>query len=118
VSAPWLKFYPSDWRAGSLRSGTCSIGARGLWVEMLCIMHEAEPRGSLRINGNVVAVQQLLSIADLSIDEAKRLMAELEAAGVSSRDEQGVILSRRMRKDTEKAERDKANGAKGGHSER
>ena len=54
MSVAWFKFYPSDWRADpALRM--CSIAARGLWMEMLCVMHEATPRGSLLINGKRVA---------------------------------------------------------------
>jgi hypothetical protein len=30
----------------------CSIGARGLWMEMMCIMHEGEPYGHLLVSGD------------------------------------------------------------------
>jgi len=50
MKQPWLKFFPSDWRADpALRM--CSLAARGLWIEMLCLMHEARPHGSLLVNG-------------------------------------------------------------------
>jgi hypothetical protein len=113
LSDPWLKFYPTDWRADpALRM--CTIAARGLWMEMLCIMHEAEPRGSLLINGNRVMDRQLASLCGCSEREIKTLVAELEVAGVFSRDN-GVIYSRRMRGDTEQAAKDKANGKRGGN---
>lgn len=113
MSAPWFKFYPSDWRADpALRM--CSIGARGLWMEMLCVMHEAEPRGSLLVNGNPVSERQLAGLAGCSLKEVTGFIEELEAAGVFSRDN-GAIYSRRMRRDDEKAERDKANGRNGGN---
>lgn len=113
MSAPWFKFYPSDWRADpALRM--CSIGARGLWMEMLCVMHEAEPRGSLLVNGNPVSDRQLAGLAGCSLKEVSGFLEELEAAGVFSRDN-GAIFSRRMRRDDEKAARDKANGMAGGN---
>lgn len=113
MSAPWLKFYPSDWRADpALRM--CSIGARGLWMEMLCIMHEAEPYGSLRVNGRPVSDRQMAGLAGASPDEVEPWLAELEGAGVFSRDEDGAIVSRRMMRDKAKADRDKANGETGG----
>lgn len=113
MAGPWIKFYPSDWRADpALRM--CSVAARGLWMEMLCVMHEANPRGSLVINGAPLSDRQLASIAGASPKETTSLLAELEAAGVFSRDN-GVIYSRRMRRDDEKAERDKANGKAGGN---
>lgn len=90
------------------------MAARGLWMEMLCLMHEAQPRGSLLVNGNPVSERQLAGLAGCSIKELTILLNELEAAGVFSRDGD-VIYSRRMRRDDEKAQRDKANGQKGGN---
>lgn len=114
MSSPWMKFYPTDWRADpALRM--CSIGARGLWMEMLCIMHEAEPYGSLRINSRPVTDRQLASLAGASLEEIDGLLIELEEAGVFSRDEDGAIVSRRMQRDKAKADTDKANGKRGGN---
>lgn len=114
MSAPWLKFYPSDWRADpALRM--CSLAARGLWMEMLCVMHEATPRGFLLVNGKPLTVGQMAALAGCSADDAKALLAELTDAGVLSRDEGGLIFSRRMKADTEKEAKDKANGKTGGN---
>lgn len=113
-AVPWLKFFPSNWRSDpALRS--CSIGARGLWMEMICIMHEAEPRGSLRINGVPVTAKQLAALAGIRQKECEKLLAELENSGVFSRENDGEIYSRRMRRETEKALKDKENGKQGGN---
>jgi hypothetical protein len=93
----------------------CSLAARGLWMEMLSIMHEADPRGSLLINGNTIGAKQLASLCSATLRETIALLTELEAAGVFSRAENGTIFSRRMKRDDEKAERDKANGKAGGN---
>ncbi len=114
MSAPWMKFFPSDWRADpALRM--CSIGARGLWMEMLCVMHEATPRGALVINGKALAPRQIAALAGCALDEAEAMIAELEDAGVFSRECDGTIISRRMQRDAEKEARDKANGKTGGN---
>jgi hypothetical protein len=111
---PWMKFYPSDWRADpALRS--CTIAARGLWVEMLCIMHEATPYGSLLINGARIDKKRLAALAGILEKECTLLLLELEGFGVFSRDDDGTIYSRRMRRDYEKALEDKRNGGKGGN---
>ena len=111
---PWMKFYPADWRADpALR--VCSIGARGLWMEMICLMHEAEPRRSLLVAGKQVSETQLISLVGLPRKVVATLLAELEEAQVFSRDEDGTIYSRRMRRDIDKAEKDKANGKAGGN---
>jgi hypothetical protein len=114
MTHPWLKFYPSDWRADPcLRM--CSIGARGLWVEMLCLMHEATPYGSLRVNGKALTDSQLAGLAGVSADDAATYLGELEAAGVFSRKDDGAIYSRRMERDEQKATADRTNGKRGGN---
>lgn len=111
---PWMKFYPSDWRADpALRS--CTIAARGLWIEMLALMHEAEPYGSLLINGARIDKKRLAALAGIRDSECTVLLLELEGFGVFSRDEDGTIYSRRMRRDAQKAAIDRTNGKLGGN---
>lgn len=114
MSAPWMKFYPADWRADP-KLRMCSIGARGLWVEMLCVMHEAEPYGYLLSNGNMVTSRQMAALAGISASECMKYMLELVSAGVYSIDENKTIYSRRMVRDKAKADRDSANGKGGGN---
>lgn len=101
---PWLKFYPRDWR-GDQALRAVSIGARGLWIEMLCIMHEASPYGHLVLGGRAVSNDVLARMSGLGADECGALLAELESAGVFSRTRKGVIYSRRMIKDRSRAEK-------------
>lgn len=109
-----MKFYPSDWRADpALRM--CSVAARGLWMEMLCVMHEADPYGSLRVNGKPVSAGQLAALAGASAKDVSGWLSELEDAGVFSRDDDSAIISRRMQRDKVKTESDKANGKRGGN---
>jgi len=114
MSQPWFKFFPSDW-CGDRALRACSLGARGLWMEMLAIMSEASPRGSLMINGRPIEIQQLAACAGASNKEVARYLQELEVAGVFSRDPDGTVYSRRMRRDEARAERDKLNGKRGGN---
>jgi len=109
-----MKFYPADWRADAMLR-LCSIGARGLWAEMMCIMHDAEHYGSLLVNGRRIDKKQLAGLAGISEKECTALLMELEGNGVFSRDDDGTIYSRRMRRDHEKAIKDKENGRGGGN---
>lgn len=93
----------------------CSIAARGLWAEMMCIMHDAERYGSLLVNGRRIDKKQLAGLAGISEKECTALLMELEGNGVFSRDDDGTIYSRRMRRDFEKAIKDKENGKGGGN---
>jgi hypothetical protein len=111
---PWMKFYPADWRSDPMLR-LCSLAARGLWAEMICLMHEAEPYGSLLVNGKRIDRKQLSRLVGVAEKECTALMMELEVNGVFSRDPDGVIYSRRMRRDKAKADRDKVNGKGGGN---
>lgn len=84
-------------------------------MEMLCIMHDATPCGSLIINGKPLNIRQIASLAGGIVNEIEELMMELEEAGVFGRDDDGTIYSRRIRRDVEKAARDRENGKTGGN---
>ena len=97
-----MKFWPGDWRADpAVRS--VSLAARGLWIEMIALMHEAEPYGHLTINGRPMALRQLAANVGTSEEVVAALLDELHAAGVFSQDEAGLIWSRRMVRDRDAA---------------
>ena len=86
-----------------------------MWIEMLCLMWQADPRGSLLVNGRQVTPRQLAPLVGAAPREVETLFAELEETGVFSRDNDGTVFSRRMRKDVEKARADQVNGKGGGN---
>jgi len=99
----WSKFWWQDWQADqALRS--CSLAARGLWMDMLCIAHTGTPRGYVTINGHPVPPKRLATMSGTTEKECTRLLAELQEAGVFSRTEAGIIYSRRMVRDTEQSD--------------
>lgn len=102
MSQPWMKFYPRDWR-GDQALRVVSLAARGLWMEMLCIMHEASPRGHLLIGAKPVTDEALARSIGSGTAEVQALLVELRNAGVFDRSRNGVILSRRMISDEKKA---------------
>lgn len=97
MKRPAFQFYPADWRKDAALQ-SCSIGARGLWVEMMCIMHECTPYGYLCVNGQPMTDNQLARLVGDTVKAVVSYKKELEAAGVYSFDE-GRIYSRRMVKD-------------------
>ena len=98
MKRPSFQFYPADWRKDPALS-TCSLAARGLWIEMMCLAHESERYGVLSINGTPMSVQQIARAVGESPSVIARLVTELERSSVFSRDAQGCILSRRMVRD-------------------
>lgn len=111
---PYMKFYARDWRGdGALRM--CSFAARGLWADILSLIHdEGEPYGHLCINGQKPSDAQIARMLGASTQEVKKLLSELDAAGVFDR-VSGAIVSRRMVRDMAKAEEDRRNGKGGGN---
>jgi hypothetical protein len=108
---PWLKFWPADW-AGDRKLHGCSLAARGLWIELCCLMHEARPYGHLVHAGKPMPVDRIARQAACSVEEVELLLAELDEAGVISRNEQGVIFSRRMVRDEEMSVRGREDRAR------
>jgi DNA-binding Lrp family transcriptional regulator len=114
VKRPAFQFYPSDWRKDSgLR--LCSLAARGLWVELMCIAHESEEYGKLKQNGRGFSHKTLAKLVGLSPQTTLKLLKELEENGVFSRDEDGAIYSRRMVRDEELRKIRAEAGSKGGN---
>ena len=114
AARPWVQWYWSDWRSDpGLR--VCSLAARGLWAELLGIMHESATYGHLLIGGNPPTPRQIASMVGCTAGQVEALVAELRAAGVPSFTDEGVMFCRRMVRDREKQDRDKANGKRGGN---
>lgn len=98
MKRPAFQFYPADWRNdAALR--ICSMGARGLWIEMICLMHLADPYGHLVAAGKPIAPAGLSSLVGMSKSEVTRWLSELKEQDVFSVTADGVIYSRRMVRD-------------------
>jgi len=98
MKRPSFQFYPSDWlRDTALR--TCSLAARGLWIDMICYMHEGNPYGVLKVNQKVILAPNLAVMIGATLPETEGWLDELESAGVFDRGENGEIMSRRMIRD-------------------
>lgn len=114
IKRPAFQFYPGDWlRSTDLR--VCSVAARGLWIDMIALMHEGEPYGHLKVGRKVIHAANLASIVGASIEDVDGWLGELESTGVFSRDESGCIFSRRMVRDEAARSARAAGGKLGGN---
>lgn len=111
---PYSNFFWSDYQ-GDPKLRMCGFAARGLWMEILAIMHQSTPRGYLLIEGINPNTAQLASLCGGSVSEVKKLSRELLTAGVPSVDDKGVWYSRRMIRENRKSEINRENGKKGGN---
>lgn len=89
---PAFQFYPGDWRTDpGLR--LCTMLARGLWIEMMTIMHEGEPYGHLTAQGRPISDDMLARLVGESPAAVKRAIKDLEDNNVFSVTPEGVIFS-------------------------
>ena len=113
MKRPAFMFYPGDWlRDTALMS--CSMSAQGLWIKMICLMHEGTPYGHLKVNNKVILPESLARMTGLTSTEIKGYLEELEEAGVFSRDGE-CIVSRRMIRDEEIRNKRAEGGKMGGN---
>ncbi len=114
MKRPSFQFYPSDWlRDTALRS--CSTGARGLWMDMICFMHEGTPYGHLKVGDKVILPSNLARMVGDSAEVVSDWLLELSQAGVYETTEDGVIYSKRMIRDENLRQIRAAGGSKGGN---
>lgn len=111
---PWLQFWVTSWQSDK-GLAMCSIAARGLWIEMLCLMHHSTPYGTLADhNGRPMAAHELAGLVRVETPTVEKLLAELDDRMVFSRDNDGRIFSRRMQRDHHLRTVRAAAGSKGG----
>jgi hypothetical protein len=113
--SPGFWFFTGDWlKDPELRF--CSIFARGLLVDLLCYMFEANEQGYLsKPDGTARTDFEIVdAISGGSREEKLAGLAELEASGVISRDLRGVLYSRRIARLAEISQTRQQNGSKGG----
>src|ERR1700686_3600466 len=96
---PAFQFYPGDWRK-DMGVQSLNFHDRGVWWEMLCLMHESERRGVLVLNGVPMNDDCLSRLLGLDKQILTTTLTNLLTCGVASREEgSGAIFSRRMVRD-------------------
>ena len=100
---PAMMFFPKDWLT-DMGLQNCSIGARGLWFEMLCYMFFSPKRGYFLLpNGRAVNNKTITKLVrNITEKEIDEYIKELEENQVFSRLPNGTIYNRRMAEDTRK----------------
>lgn len=97
----YIQFWVRDWTSdNALRM--VSLEARGLWIDMICMMVRSPEYGFLLSDSGHPLTEEMLCKAvgmgcgQESIAKIKSLLNELELSGVFSRDDKMRIFSRRL----------------------
>ncbi|MCA1571332.1 MAG: hypothetical protein LC798_13630 [Chloroflexi bacterium] len=71
---PWYPLFPADWR-GDVALQSCSLAARGLWFEMMNLMHDGEPYGHLTTSsGAPISPPLLAKLVHADLPEVEQLL--------------------------------------------
>lgn len=110
---PCVKWNGKDW-LGDPQLRMAGPELRGVWMDMLCAMMEAEPYGHLAINGRPMTDMEVSSLIGVSPDAYRDYLERLFDLGIPSRTESGIIYSRRLLRDYAMFVSGKVSGKKGG----
>jgi hypothetical protein len=112
---PAFQFYPADWRKDP---GVQSLDyeTRGIWWEIICLLHESDERGVLLLNGKPMPEDALCRLLGLDNQKLTTALTTLLTYGVAKRRESdGAIYSKRMVADENLRQIRKMAGSKGGN---
>jgi hypothetical protein len=111
---PSIQFYPGDWKKDP---GVQSLPFhdRGVWFEIMLLMHESTERGKLLLNGKPMPNEALARQLGLDNQILESSLTKILDYGVASKDENGALINRRMVRDEEIRKIHKKCGKMGGN---
>lgn len=108
---PHIPLYTGDWMKDTELS-LCHPATRGVWIDLLCAMHERNRSGELRGTSD-----QLARLARCSTVELESALTDLQTTGaalVEQRNGIWWIANRRMKREADTREKRKQSGRIGG----
>jgi len=110
---PHMQFYTGDWLKDP-RLSLCHPASRGIWIDLLCAMHELDRSGELR--GTTEELSRLARCSTVELEAALTDLQNKSAAEVIQRNGSCVIANRRMKRESviraKRAESGKVGGSK------
>lgn len=111
---PSFPFYPADWR-GDLKLQFCSFGAKGLWMDLMCIMHDSDKYGYLLIDGEKPTDEDLAFLFRVDIEIFRKYFLEIKDKKIIKKNNEGIYYSKRLVNDFKLRELSKKYGKLGGN---
>lgn len=108
---PHIQFYTGDWLKDPALS-LCRPATRGVWIDLLCAMHEYNRSGELCGTGDQLA--RLARCSTVELTQALTELQTLHVAEVHQRNGGWVVANRRMKREAETREKRALAGSIGG----
>lgn len=105
MKKPSFQFYPGDWMKDP-RLSMCQAATRGIWIDLLCAMHENGMGGE--ISGTVAQLARICRCSPEELDTALIDLSVTKAADVTKCNGHVTVVCRRVKKESEARQ----NGAK------
>lgn len=112
--APSFQFYPADWLK-DVELQSCSLGAQGLMINLMCLMHQSREYGYLLVNGRRPRPATAARLLRCSPKQYSRYLRELMDNGVLKTDTKGTVFCPRMVRDENLREHRRQAGKLGGN---
>lgn len=113
---PAFQFYTGDWmKDANLRR--CTHAAKGVWIDILCLMFDSEERGVLVSRRRAWDDDEIVLAVGGDSAVVRAGLEELTSKGVAARRKDGALYSKRMVDDEDKRRKDRVNGSKGGNKD-
>ncbi len=98
---PAFQFYPGDWlKDPNLRR--CTHAAKGVWIDLLCLMFESEERGVLVSSQRAWSDDEIVLAVGGDSAVVRACVQELTLKGVCNRRQDGALYSKRLVRDEHK----------------
>ena len=107
-------FYPADWMSDS-RLRLCSVGARGLWIDILCLMYLSSERGYLVIEDTILDEQMIQKALAYDAKEFDDYFTELKRYNIIKKDEKNRYFCKTMVNAQQLSEKRTMSGKLGGN---
>jgi len=107
----YMKFSTGDWLTDP-RLSLCSPLARGVWIDLLCAMHQLDQSGELR--GTTEELARLARCSTVELEEALTDIQNKLAGDVQQRNGSWLIANRRMKREADIREKRQHAGSIGG----
>lgn len=106
---PAFQFYPGDWMKDP-KVSMLSAASRGVWIDLLCAMHEADRSGEL-----CGTTEQFARITRCSTVEFVQALTDFQTTGVADVTERNgkvTVINRRMKREFKEKESNKLRQSK------